>query len=443
MPPNADDLQYLGSRGFLKPISGVTASQRSGEVWLDGKRIDDNVEGYWRIHDNLYDFTDFIQRHPGGPDWLKMTKGTDITEAFEVHHIKGVAETLLPKYLVKKAQTPRISPYTFEENGFYRTLKQNVREELKRIPKRAIIISALYIDALLLGTFAFSILSCRTWNYWYTLIAGYFLASLTVAAHNYFHQKDNFRMYYFNFSLMSFKEWRISHSLSHHLYTNTIIDLEMLLFEPLIGYYPVAKTFMKKYLPWLYAPFLWFFTFHITLLNRFKTVIMNNDTRSFSRTDLIPYILPLFMYFFGNQTLVDTLVMWNAIILCASFIFSAIGINAAHHHPEIFHDGDAPRKETDWGLNQLDAVADRNEITGSHFLVLTNFGDHALHHMFPTLDQGLLHYIYPVFQKTLKQFNIDLRFTSQVELIKGQFLQMARSEPNPNPPSSKWIKETK
>lgn len=94
--------------------------------------------------------------------------------------------------------------------------------------------------------------------------------------------------------------------------------------------------------------------------------------------------------------------------------------------------------KTDWGMNQLDAVVDRNEITGSHFLVLTNFGDHALHHMFPTLDQGLLEHIYPVFQKTLKQFNIDLRFTSQIELVKGQFLQMARSEPNPNPPSVQW-----
>lgn len=91
-------------------------------------------------------------------------------------------------------------------------------------------------------------------------------------------------------------------------------------------------------------------------------------------------------------------------------------------------------------MNQLDAVVDRHEITGSHYLVLTNFGDHGLHHMFPTLDQGLLQHIYPVFKKTLKQFNIDLRMTSQLELIKGQFMQMARSKPNPNPPATVWLK---
>lgn len=122
-----------------------------------------------------------------------------------MHHIKGVAETLLNKYRVRKAQSPRLSPYTFEDDGFYRTLKRNVSEQLKSIPKKAITISGLYTDSLLLGTFLFSILACRFWSYWFAAAAGYFLASVTVAAHNYFHQKDNIRMYYFNFSLMNYR----------------------------------------------------------------------------------------------------------------------------------------------------------------------------------------------------------------------------------------------
>ncbi|KRT86117.1 hypothetical protein AMK59_2648 [Oryctes borbonicus] len=212
-------------------------------------------------------------------------------------------------------------------------------------------------------------------------------------------------------------------------------------FEPWFGYYPVTKTFTTKYLPWLYSPFVWVFLFHVTLVSRLKDAILNNDARSFSKADLIPYILPLVMYFFGNQTVTNTIVMWNVVVLCGSFIFTAVGINAAHHHPEIFHDGDTPRKETEWGLNQLDAVADRNEINGSHFLILTSYGDHALHHMFPTLDHGLLKHLYPVFHKTLKQFNVNIRFISQIEMVKGQFLQMARSKPNPNPPSTETNKQ--
>lgn len=46
----------------------------SAQNWLDGKRADDGAEGLWRIHDCLYDFRDFINVHPGGKDWLKLTR---------------------------------------------------------------------------------------------------------------------------------------------------------------------------------------------------------------------------------------------------------------------------------------------------------------------------------------------------------------------------------
>lgn len=39
---------------------------KSFEEWLKAKRIDDNVAPYWRVHNKLYDLTDFIDRHPGG-----------------------------------------------------------------------------------------------------------------------------------------------------------------------------------------------------------------------------------------------------------------------------------------------------------------------------------------------------------------------------------------
>ena len=43
--------------------------------WIKGKQRDDEAEGLWRIHYNLYDFTDLVDRHPGGAFWLKETKG--------------------------------------------------------------------------------------------------------------------------------------------------------------------------------------------------------------------------------------------------------------------------------------------------------------------------------------------------------------------------------
>lgn len=128
--------------------------------------------------------------------------------------------------------------------------------------------------------------------------------------------------------------------------------------------------------------------------------------------------------------------MWNFVIAWGSFHFFLVDLHSGHRHPDIFHDGDTTRSEEDmdWGACQLDAVADKFEITGSHFLVLTNFGDHALHHFFPTLDHGALDHLYPLFQQTMKDFNLNLRFTSHLTVMKGQFRQLIKEKPNPNPP---------
>lgn len=125
----------------------------------------------------------------------------------------------------------------------------------------------------------------------------------------------------------------------------------------------------------------------------------------------------------------------------SSFHFSLVGLNAAHHHPHIFHDGDAVREERDWGLLQLDAVVDRPDINGNKFLVLTNFGDHALHHLFPTLDHEILPELLPVVEETCREFNVELRFISQFQLFVGQFLQLARTKPSTKPVSAFYKKK--
>lgn len=68
-------LNYPSGRNhFLKTCYG----------FLEGRRKDDGAEGLWRIRNGLYDMENFIRFHPGGAEWIRMTRGTDITEAFEV-----------------------------------------------------------------------------------------------------------------------------------------------------------------------------------------------------------------------------------------------------------------------------------------------------------------------------------------------------------------------
>jgi len=100
---------------------------------LTDKRRGDDIEDYWRVHDKLYDLDKFVDKHPGGKDWIKVTRGTDITEAFESSHVVNVdkVESILAKYYIKEANHPRNSPYVFKDDGFYKTLKRRVEPVLK------------------------------------------------------------------------------------------------------------------------------------------------------------------------------------------------------------------------------------------------------------------------------------------------------------------------
>ena len=58
----------------LKYPSYRDATNKSIDLWLEGKRLDDGADNLWRVHDNLYDLTDFVKQHPGGSMWLNLTK---------------------------------------------------------------------------------------------------------------------------------------------------------------------------------------------------------------------------------------------------------------------------------------------------------------------------------------------------------------------------------
>lgn len=99
------------------------------------KRKDDAVEnGFWRIHDTIYDLTDFVDQHPGGADWIAMTKGQDITEAVESHHVfQDRLKPHLEKYKLCDTTKPRNSRLTFEKDGFYVTLRNRVAAKLPQL----------------------------------------------------------------------------------------------------------------------------------------------------------------------------------------------------------------------------------------------------------------------------------------------------------------------
>lgn len=52
--------------GFRCYPTNRDAVEKSAQSWMEGKRIDDDVGSYWRVHDKIYDLEKFIDKHPGG-----------------------------------------------------------------------------------------------------------------------------------------------------------------------------------------------------------------------------------------------------------------------------------------------------------------------------------------------------------------------------------------
>ncbi|XP_026737247.1 cytochrome b5-related protein-like [Trichoplusia ni] len=420
-------LKYPSLRdgGFRDPIQ-----------WLEGKALDDGAEGLWRVYDGIYDFTEFQDKHPGGVEWFELSKGTDITEAFESHHLNPVVEKMIEKYYIRDAKTPRNSPFTFKEDGFYKTLKRAVREELKKIPPTESKRTNLIMDGLLATLLTASVVACWSTNYWVSmvsyLIAALSLAWCTVASHNYIHMKSNWRMYLFNLSMWSYRDFRVSHALSHHLYPNTLMDLEVSAVEPMLLWNPRKKPFYTN-LTIVIEIAIFPFMFFINFAKRFISNFVRKDffTRHYKWHDGVGFLLPLWMFIISGTTFYHAVYTWLWIVCTASLIFYTIGSNAAHHHPNIFKDGDQVRESTvDWGMHELEAVMDRTDINGNLFKVMTFFGDHALHHLFPTLDHALLEHLYPVFLEHCEKFKANFRMTSSFDLFVGQLKMAIKQNPN-------------
>ncbi|XP_011695601.1 PREDICTED: cytochrome b5-related protein-like [Wasmannia auropunctata] len=90
-------LAYLPARGN---------PSKTAAGFLEARRKVDGAEGLWRIGNKLYDLETFVKSHPGRSEWIRLTKGTDITELFE-SHITDKAERLLPKFYAREAATSR------------------------------------------------------------------------------------------------------------------------------------------------------------------------------------------------------------------------------------------------------------------------------------------------------------------------------------------------
>ena len=240
--------------GFLRPHPGKGRRLGTARDWAELKAVSDipNADDrkYWRVHDDYYDLSNFD--HPGGVDWINITKGNDVTELFESSHPDiEKARLLLKKYKVTSTKEPRNSgAFTFEKDGFYSVFRERAWKSLKKTGSGPTL-QMLFIHDSLLAAFLI-LLTCtmnpfidlRSWLA-LSIFAGVFLQCLGTCSHNFYHRRKNWRMYTWDLTPYSSFEWRISHCYSHHVFANTAYDYECMAFEPFLLWLPVPKSFLR------------------------------------------------------------------------------------------------------------------------------------------------------------------------------------------------------
>lgn len=84
----------------------------------------------------------------------------------------------------------------------------------------------------------------------------------------------------------------------------------------------------------------------------------------------------------------------------------------------------------DWGIHQVEALLDRKDINSNVFTVITLFGEHTLHHMFPTLDHAVLKYLHPIFLDLCEKFQANYRMSNQFNMVIGHIKEVMRTDFN-------------
>lgn len=117
---------------------------------------------------------------------------------------------------------------------------------------------------------------------------------MTNVAHNFFHQRDNWRMFLFDLGLNSSREWRISHSISHHNYPNTIMDHELSTLEPYLVLLPKSsKSFYRRY-GVIFTSIIYFsLGFYVALV--FKIILYAMGHTKFYKENLLPFLHLIFI----------------------------------------------------------------------------------------------------------------------------------------------------
>ena len=344
----------------------------------------------YKIHDKLYDLTDFVKIHPGGTDMFTNLKpNTNITPMLYAYHKNPAAIlTILPKYEIPLTEESIIAydtNYIYEK---YCELKQLVYAEIqeKKIPlhwSNGEIAYNAFMLTLYLGIWGYCFynaagLSAR----WMILLALFTIGFIALVFHETSHytgfknqRLNTFISTYIALVFQSSYEWKTRHNYLHHCFTNTNYDADFDQSQFVLRHSMTHRLYFHHRFQYVYAYILF-------ILNGYsKTFIINIKQNYINLAGVC-----LIHYWFGY---INALILFGSVGLVSTFI-----ANLSHIQRECIQLN--TENKNDFLYNQVSSSM--NYKTDNKLIRFICFGlDIQLeHHLFPNIPHSSLRQIQPI-----------------------------------------------
>jgi fatty acid desaturase len=389
----------------------------------------------WYIGGRAYDLTPWLARHPGGRDVLIQVEGTDCTELFRTYHLKTTPlASVMARFEVqvdvtdpKHAAMLQGSNFTFEPDGFYRTVQGRVRDYFKtaKVPSHGTKWNQAFAFVVLLLSIVLIVPAVMYGNIWAAM--GLALVRI-LAAIGPGHSMSHFCLFRrgpwntLGFRLLSPflisnpAIWSATHVQSHHVHTLTRHDLQdnypvkrvqpLSLFHPLhrIQHWYMWPTYMIALPIWALGDLVdsirsLFFIGKYDRSSNFSFSQRAENTVVMMLNLLITVALP-FIFLDWRRAL---LIFAIAVMPASFFLTVQIAVN--HEVPETMSQI-VPDKPIDWGMHQV--LTSHNFAVGSFMAMHFSGGLNMQieHHLFPGVHYTHYKAITPIVREACAQFNL-------------------------------------
>ena len=134
LPAHWDNVHVSKGKSRTSLTGAAAASARCADGGGDGSARGPAAASWWYVRGKAYDFTPWLDSHPGGRYILEVARGSDCTELFEMYHAASLQEpyisSQLGKYAVadsKEGGPPGLTFPWHEGTPFYDAAKRVVR----------------------------------------------------------------------------------------------------------------------------------------------------------------------------------------------------------------------------------------------------------------------------------------------------------------------------